>query len=96
MGGPEAFAAGRGEQLVHPEGGFADGLGGVALRAGQREDGDIGALDLRIPAVGAVRPPGDGLEVEEVAERLERVLAGQAFGPAAVADDAEGVRGQHV
>jgi len=59
-------------------------------RAGQRIEGDEGALELRVPAVGAVHPARDGLEIEEGAELLERVRAGLALGPAAVADHGDG------
>jgi hypothetical protein len=89
-GGGEAFAAGGGEQLGHPELGLADGAGGGAVGAGQRQGGDEGALDLGVPAVGAGGAAGDGGEIEEGAERFERVPAGEALGTAAVADDGDG------
>src|SRR5205085_506825 len=86
-GGGEALAARAGEQLGHPELGLADRSGGGAVGAGEGQGGDEGALDVRGPAVGAVGLARDGLEIEQGAEGLERVFAGDAAGSAAIADD---------
>lgn len=89
-GGAEAFAAFMLQELGDAVSGLADRAAGGAIVSGQREGGDIGALHLRIPAVGALRITGNGVEIEEGAEGGERVLAGEAAGAAAVADDGDG------
>jgi hypothetical protein len=75
-------------ELFEAVGGAADGEGGLARGAGDREGGDEGALDLGSPAAdaGAAR---DGGEIEQVAEGGERIVAGETFGAAAVADDGQ-------
>jgi hypothetical protein len=85
-GGVEAFGALRLAQLVGAELRLADGAGGAARGAGDGERGDEGALKLARPAVGA-RATRDGIEIEQVAEIGELILAGTAPGAAAVADD---------
>lgn len=89
-GGGEALALRMVEKLLHAERRLADGAAGGAVGPGERQGRDIGALHLRIPAVGAGGAAGDGIEIEKGAEGGERVLSGQALGAAAVAEDGDG------
>jgi hypothetical protein len=68
-----------GDQLGDSEGRLGDGPAGGAVGAGEREGGDVGALDLAVPAVGAVGAARDRLEIEQGAEGFEGVLAGEAL-----------------
>jgi hypothetical protein len=88
--GAEALAAGSAEQLLDAVRGLADGAGGLAGRAGEGERGDVAALHLRVPAVGANLQAGDRFEIEQGAEGGEGILIRSAALPAAVADDDDG------
>jgi hypothetical protein len=57
-----------GDQLGDSEGRLGDGPAGGAVGAGEREGGDVGALNLAVPAVGAVGAARDRLEIEQGAE----------------------------
>lgn len=86
-GGAEAFGALGAQQLVDAELRLPHRGGGAALRAGNRQGGDEGALALRIPAVDALLLARDGREIEQVAEIGEVAGAGDALGAAAIAYD---------
>ena len=85
----EAAAALRGLELLGAEGVAADGARSHAWRAGERERGDERALMLACPVVdmGTAR---DRVEAQQVPDRGEGIVAGAAFGAAAVADDGDG------
>jgi hypothetical protein len=90
---PSTFA-----ELSDSVGRALDDGAGLALRAGDGEGGDEGALDVGSSAVGAGDAARDGFEMEQVAEAgepLELRLAGEAFRLAAVAEDGEGVLSHH-
>jgi hypothetical protein len=92
-GGEEAFIALDLAELSDSIGRALDEGAGLALRAGDGEGGDEGALDVGSPAVGAGDAARDGFEIEQVAEAgepLELRPAGEAFRLAAVAEDGEG------
>jgi hypothetical protein len=97
-GGEEALIVPGLAELGDSELGSPDDRRGLTLGPGDGKGGDVGALDLRGPAVG----PGDAarhrLEIEQIAEAgelRELRLAGEAFGAAAVAEDGEGVGSGH-